>query len=56
MVPISFVSDHVETLCEIDIQYRELIEKHGMLFQRTESLNIDPEFIEGLASLVRQHL
>jgi len=56
IVPISFVSDHVETLCEIDIQYRELIEEQGMLFKRTESLNIDPEFIKALASLVRDSL
>ena len=55
MVPISFVSDHVETLCEIDIQYRELIEKNGMQLRRTDSLNTDPEFILGLAQLVREH-
>lgn len=54
MVPISFVSDHVETLCEIDIQYREQAEKLGMQFARTPSLNTDPQFIAGLAKLVYQ--
>jgi len=54
MVPISFVSDHVETLYEIDIQYRELAESLGMRLVRTASLNTRPEFIEALASLVRQ--
>ncbi|MBI5558520.1 MAG: ferrochelatase [Deltaproteobacteria bacterium] len=52
MVPISFVSDHVETLYEIDIQYRELAEGLGMSLKRTSSLNIMPRFINGLANLV----
>ncbi|MBU4262135.1 MAG: ferrochelatase [Proteobacteria bacterium] len=53
MVPISFVSDHVETLYEIDIQYRELAETLGMTLKRTESLNIKPRFIAGLKNLVQ---
>lgn len=52
MVPISFVSDHVETLYEIDIQYKEFAETLGIRLERTESLNTRPEFINGLASLV----
>jgi len=52
MVPISFVSDHVETLYEIDIQYRELAEELGMTLQRTDSLNVNPRFIAGLQKLV----
>lgn len=53
MVPISFVSDHVETLYEIDIQYRDLAKDLGMRLERAESLNTRPEFIETLADLVR---
>ncbi len=52
MVPISFVSDHVETLYEIDIQYRELAEGLGIVLKRTQSLNVMPRFIEGLRKLV----
>jgi len=52
MVPISFVSDHVETLYEIDIQYRELAETFGITLKRTESLNVNPRFIAGLQKLV----
>jgi len=52
MVPISFVSDHVETLYEIDIQYRELAETLDMTLKRTESLNVNPRFIAGLQKLV----
>jgi ferrochelatase len=54
MVPLSFVSDHIETLYEIDIQYGEEAEKLGITnFQRTESLNSSPAFIACLAELVR---
>ena len=52
MVPISFVSDHVETLCEIDIQYRDLAASLGVELVRTLSLNTDPAFIAGLKGLV----
>jgi protoporphyrin/coproporphyrin ferrochelatase len=52
MVPISFVSDHVETLYEIDILYREMAQELGMNLKRTESLNVLPRFISGLKTLV----
>lgn len=52
MVPISFVSDHVETLYEIDIQYKELADDLGITLKRTESLNAKPSFIAGLKKLV----
>ena len=54
MVPLSFVSDHIETLYEIDIQYREEAAALGITdFRRTESLNTSPAFIQCLAELVR---
>ncbi|MCF6290089.1 MAG: ferrochelatase [Desulfobacterales bacterium] len=52
MVPISFVSDHVETLYEIDILYRDLARSLGMELKRTGSLNLDPRFIRALRDLV----
>jgi ferrochelatase len=54
MVPISFVSDHIETLYEIDIQYREEATALGIVdFRRIEALNSSPAFISCLAELVR---
>lgn len=54
MVPLSFVSDHIETLYEIDIQYREEATALGIGdFRRTEALNSSPAFISCLAELVR---
>ncbi len=52
VVPLSFVSDHVETLFEIDIQYREMAEGLGMRFESTRGLNDDPQFIAALRNLV----
>jgi ferrochelatase len=52
VVPISFVSDHIETLYEIDILYKEMAENLGINFKRTESLNTHPIFIEALKDIV----
>jgi ferrochelatase len=55
MVPISFVSDHVETLYEIDMLFKDQAANFGMRLESTASLNTDPLFIEGLRSLVIAH-
>lgn len=52
MVPISFVSDHIETLYEIDILYRGMAEGLGLRVERTEALNTNPAFIEALKDMV----
>ncbi len=52
MVPISFVSDHVETLYEINMLYRDMAKSKGMECRSCESLNTNPLFIEALKDLV----
>jgi ferrochelatase len=53
VVPLSFVSEHIETLQEIDIEYREVAEEAGIHnFQRVPALNTHPVFIDDLADLV----
>ncbi len=53
VIPISFVSDHVETLHEIAIEGRELAERRGFhRFECTSGLNDSPKFIAALADLV----
>jgi ferrochelatase len=55
MVPLSFVSDHVETLHEIDQVYRQKARELGIEhFARSPSLNDHPDFIRALADLVVQ--
>ena len=53
VVPISFVSDHVETLGEIDHEAREQAEQLGITqFEMTPGLNDSPKFIAALADVV----
>ncbi len=52
IVPISFVSDHIETLYEIDILYMQMAKDLGINLKRTESLNTHPLFIEALKDIV----
>lgn len=53
VVPISFVSEHIETLQEIDIEYREVAEAAGIEnFHRVPALNLYPGFIDSLAEIV----
>lgn len=55
VVPISFVSEHIETLEEIDMEYRELAIAAGIKnFRRVPALDTDPAFIAALADLVQQ--
>ena len=57
VVPISFVSEHIETLEEIDIEYRELATDSGVVnFRRVRALDTYPPFIAGLADLVEASL
>ncbi len=57
LAPLSFVSDHVETLYELDIQMRALAEQSGIQsFIRSESLNADPDFVATLARLAANAL
>jgi ferrochelatase len=52
VVPIGFVSDHMETLYDDDILYRELAQSRGMRFERVASLNDDPKLIEAMSDAV----
>jgi ferrochelatase len=57
VVPISFVSEHIETLEEIDIEYREIATEAGVAhFHRVPALDTNPTFIAALADLVQQSL
>lgn len=57
VIPVSFVSDHIETLQEIDILYRDLAKKAGIgEFYRAPSLNVYPKFIDALANITLRHI
>ncbi len=53
IVPISFVSEHSETLVELDIEYKKLAEKNGCSFyKRVAAPGTEENFIKGLTELV----
>jgi len=55
IVPVAFVSEHSETLVELDIEYKKLAEKNGCSFyKRVPALGVEENFIKGLSELVLQ--
>jgi ferrochelatase len=57
VIPISFVSDHIETTYEVDMLYGDQAAKRGIRnFRRIASLNDFPPFLDALADLVEPKL
>ena len=55
IVPVAFVSEHSETLVELDIEYKKLAKKNGCTFyKRVPALGVEENFIKGLTALVLQ--
>ncbi len=56
-IPVSFVSDHIETLYEVDQLFADKARRAGIRdFRRPAALNTHPAFIDALAGLVERHL
>lgn len=53
VAPVGFVSDHVETLYDLDIEASELAAHIGLAFARAPAPNARPSFIEALAAVAR---
>jgi ferrochelatase len=56
IIPIGFVSDHIEILYDIDIIFREKAKSLGMKLKRTTSLNFSEKFIEALSVIVEENM
>lgn len=56
LVPIGFISDHMETLYDDDVLYRGLAESKGIEFVRAGTLNADPLLAETMADVALAHL
>jgi len=57
VVPISFVSEHIETLYELDILYKKIAAEAGIThFKRVPALNTDPAFVKALGDIVQEAL
>ena len=53
LVPIAFVSEHSETLVELDIEYKKLAKENGCKnYERVPALGTNKAFIESLSNLI----
>lgn len=51
--PVSFVSDHIETLHEIDVEFGDIARDLGVQeFKRVQNLNSDPDFVDYMAHTI----
>jgi ferrochelatase len=53
-IPVGFVSDHVEILCDIDIQAQQVAKGLGLRLERPPTLNDDPLFITTVAEIIQK--
>jgi ferrochelatase len=57
VVPVSFVGDHIETLFELDIEYRHVAHEAGLKdYRRAGALDVHPRFIDALADVTAKAL
>ena len=56
VVPVGFVSDHVELLFDVDVRARAVADGLGVRLERPPALNDDPVFIDALAELVERRV
>lgn len=55
--PHAFTQEHVETLVELDVEYKEEAEKMGLHgYYRAKTVGTHPKFIKGLVKLVKDHM
>lgn len=52
IVPIAFVSEHVETLVELDIEYKTIADKHNINYIRVPALGINKLFVKSLSDII----
>jgi ferrochelatase len=56
VVPIGFVSDHMEVVYDLDTLAAARAREHGVAFTRAASVGLDPRFVSMLRELVQERL
>ena len=56
VIPIGFVSDHVEVVWDLDNEAKEIAEELGLAFMRVATPGIAKEFVEGISQLVEERI
>jgi len=56
MVPVGFVSDHMEVMWDLDTEAMETCEEHGVTGVRVPTPGVDPVYVSGLVDLIEERL
>ena len=56
VVPIGFVSDHMEVVYDLDTEAARTAERVGLAYARAATVGTDPRFVTGLRELLEEHL
>lgn len=56
VVPIGFISDHMEVIHDLDVEAKETAEEHGLAFARAETVGIDERFVAMIRELVLERM
>lgn len=56
IVPLGFVSDHMEVLWDLDTEAMETAQEHGVVALRTPTPGVDPAYVSGLVDLVLERV
>jgi len=56
VAPIGFISDHVEILYDVDIEFRALAAAKGIRLERIAMLNASPALVDTLVAVLEEHL
>lgn len=56
IVPLGFVSDHMEVMWDLDTEAMETAEEHGLRALRTPTPGVHPRYVSGLIDLVEERL
>jgi ferrochelatase len=54
-IPISFTSDHIETLCEIENDYMTVIREKNLKAYRIPALTLNDDWLNAIAIIIREH-
>ncbi|MBS2040638.1 ferrochelatase [bacterium] len=54
LIPIGFISDHMEVLFDLDTEAAQLAEELGMGFRRVATVGVDPRFVSMIVDLVEE--
>ncbi len=56
VVPVGFISDHMEVIYDLDVEAKETAERLGLPFTRAGSVGVDPRFVAMIRELVLERL